>query len=164
MRLIWIISIAFCLLYSCKRNQNQDPLTENTEFEFDVQELPIRVAVNTESMAILEEWPEYVTFDYSFDAIYNTSNNEDLILVIENLIEKQKLWEESTYPEKFDIPQIKSRQRVLKTYLLKVKAALDYKSEFLETTVEMIQSYNALRIQFNVVMNSTLDPKLLFDE
>ena len=122
MRLIWVISIAFCLLFSCKRNQNQDPLAESIEYEFDVQELPIRIAVNDEAMAILEEWPEYVTFDYSFDAMYNTSNNEDLILVIENLIEKQKLWEASTYPEKFDIPQIKKSAKGIKNLFVESKS------------------------------------------
>ena len=87
-----------------------------------------------------------------------------MILVIDDLLEKQKAWEKSEYPESFDIAQIKSRQNVMKTYLLKVKTDLLNRADYISSTEEMIEAYNALREQFNVVMNSTLDPKLLLDE
>ena len=164
MRKLSVFGLLVLLLISCKGDQNNDVLTENQEVEFNADDLPKRMRVNSKSAVILSTWVEYNAFESSFDAIYNASNNEDLILVIDDLIEKQKSWENSTYPEAFDKAQIKSRQKVLKTYLLKVKSALDYRSDFEAATVEMINAYNAVRRQFDVIMNSTLDPKLLSDE
>ncbi|MGI9546137.1 MAG: hypothetical protein ACR2MM_02780 [Flavobacteriaceae bacterium] len=164
MRKLWLISLVFLLFFSCKQNQNADLLAEDTELEFDAETLPQRFRVNNKSANVLQSWVEYNAFDAAFDAIYTAANNEDLILIIEDLIEKQQLWEKSTYPDSFDKAQIKSRQKVLKTYLLKVRSALHYRSEFVLATEEMINAYNALRRQFDVMMNSTLDPKLLSDD
>ena len=164
MRKLWVLVVIVLLLFSCKRDQKSDLLAEDAEMEFSTDSLPKRVAVNAKSGEILKDWAEYNSFDNRFNAIYNASNNEDLILVIEDLIEIQKRWEESTYPEAFDRAQIRSRQQVVKTYLLKVKSALDYRDDFATPTAEMIEAYNGLRRQFDVIMNSTLDPKLLLDE
>ena len=152
------------LIVSCKQGQNTEVISGDDEVEFKAEELPDRISVNKRSIEVLKNWEEYTAFDNGFDAIYNSSNNEDLILVVEDLIDKQKLWEESDYPESFDKAQIKSRQKVLKTYILKLKSALDSREEFIAPTIELIEAYNAVRAQFNVLMNSQLDPKLLSDE
>ena len=161
---LWVFVAILFLLFSCKRDQKTDLLAEEIEMEFSTDSLPKRAAVNAKSAEILKDWAEYNSFDNRFNAIYNASNNEDLILVIEDLIEIQKRWEESTYPEAFDKAQVRSRQQVVKTYLLKVKSALDYRDDFATPTSEMIEAYNGLRRQFDVIVNSTLDPKLLLDE
>ena len=164
MRKLWVVSLIILLFVSCKRDQNADLNEAGTELEFKNEDLPKRVRINPRASSIIQEWPEYNAFDTSFDAIYNATNDEDLILAIEDLIEKQKLWEDSTYPESFDKPQIKSRQKVLKTYILKVRTALEFRDDFTAATIDMIHAYNALRSQFDIIMNSTLDPKLLLDE
>ena len=161
---LWVFAVMILLIFSCKRNLNPELQTGDADMEINAEDLPKRVAVNTKSNDILQEWPEYVAFDNRFTAIYNVSNNEDLILLVVDLIEKQKQWEESTYPEVFDVAQIRSRQQVVKTYLLKIKSALDYRDDFETPTREMIDAYNGLRGQFDVIMNRTLDPKLLLDE
>ena len=115
-------------------------------------------------MAILETWPEFNELDVAFDALYSVENNEELILLIDQLIEKQNALTSSTYPEAFDIPQVKSRQKVLKTYILKVKATLEYRKDPIEPTIEMVTAFNGMRNQFNVVVNSTLDTKMILDE
>ena len=164
MRKLWLFLLMIALAYSCKRGQNTEVAVGDADMEISAEDLPQRHAVNAKASAILQQWPEYVAFDNRFDAIYNVTNNEDLILLIVDLIEKQKQWEESEYPEEFDVAQIRSRQQVVKTYLLKIKSALDYRDDFTTPTVEMIEAYNGLRGQFDVIMNRTLDPKLFFDE
>lgn len=153
-----------CLIISCRQNQESDLANGDVEFEFNGGELPQRVGINPGAMEILNEWTEFLEFDDRFSALYNASNNEDLRLITEDLVEKQKLWEASAYPEKFDIAQIKSRQKVLKTYLLKLNSALEYKTDYIAPTRDIVDAYNALRGQFNVTINSALDPKLLIDE
>ena len=115
-------------------------------------------------MLILKDWSEFDAVETSFDALYNVENREDLKLVIEDLIEKQKLLEASEYPEIFDKPQIKSRQKVFKTYFLRVKGNLEYRLDPQEPVLEMINAYNAVRNQFNVSLNNTLDTKLILGE
>ena len=164
MRKISVFILLSLLIFSCKQKQDTGLLDDNTAIEFKSDELPVRKKVNAKSGAILRGWVEYNAFESSFDAIYNASNREDLILTIDDLIEKHKKWYSSTYPEPFDKAQIKSRQKVLRTYLLKLKSSLEYRTDFQAATKEMIDSYNALRNQFDVMVNSTLDPKLLSDE
>ena len=164
MRKLWVFALMLLLVFSCKRNQKTELPNGDAAMEINAEDLPKRVAINIKSNEILQNWPEFVAFDNRFDAIYNITNNEDLILLVVDLIEKQKQWEESTYPEAFDIAQIRSRQQVVKTYLLKIKSALDYRDDFKAPTIEMIEAYNGLRGQFDVIMNRTLDPKLLLDE
>lgn len=152
------------LIFSCRQNQGTDLANSDVTIEFNGSELPQRVRINAKAMEILNEWPEYLDFDDRFNALYNASNNEDLRLITEDLVEKQKLWEASAYPETFDIAQIKSRQKVLKTYLLQLNSALEYKTDYISPTRDIVEAYNALRNQFNVTINSKLDPKLLTDE
>ncbi len=164
MRYLYLLGVFISLLTSCNQQSKSDEITESTDVEFRAEELPKRVKINAKSSAIVNEWAEYTAFDNSFNALYSATNNEDLILVIDDLLDKQKTWEKSVYPEEFDRAQIRSRQNVMKTYLLKVKSALLTRTEFTDATIEMIEAYNALRTQFDVTMNSSLDPKLLEDE
>ncbi len=132
--------------------------------ELSTEKWPKKSSIDSKANAILKQWPEFSGMDISFDAIYNASNREDLSLTIENIIEEQKAVESSVYPEEFDKPQIKSRQKVFKTYVLKVKGDLIYHLDPHESVLEMINAYNTLRKQFNVLVNNTLDTKLILDE
>ncbi|MEN8789280.1 MAG: hypothetical protein ABF293_09305 [Flavobacteriaceae bacterium] len=164
MKKLWVFILLSLLIFSCKPKQDTGLLEENPSMEFRADELPQRNRVNSKSAKILNGWVEYNAFDASFGAVYNATNREDLILTIDDLLEKQKIWYSSAYPDQFDKAQIRSRQKVLRTYLLKVKISLNYRTDFQAATVEMIDAYNALRNQFDVMVNSTLDPKLLSDE
>ena len=164
MKKLWVFIMLPLLIFSCKQKQDTGLLEEGTSMDFRADELPQRKRVNAKSAEILNGWVEYKAFETSLDAVYGATNREDLILTIDDLIEKQKKWYSSTYPTEFDKAQIKSRQKVLLTYLLKVKSSLEYRSDFQAATVEMLEAYNALRNQFDVMVNSNLDPNLLSDE
>lgn len=164
MKKLWVFILIPLLIFSCKQKQDTGLSEDDSAVEFKADELPVRHRVNAKSAEILRGWVEYNAFETSFDAVYSATNREDLILTIDNLIEKHQQWYISDYPVEFDKAQIKSRQKVLRTYLLKVKSSLEYRTDFQAATEEMIESYNALRNQFDVMVNSTLDIKLLSDE
>ncbi|NND78909.1 MAG: hypothetical protein HKN53_03345 [Maribacter sp.] len=164
MHKILIIGLLLSIFISCKDKTQEVATDSNSGYELSTEAWPNKLRVNSEVRAILAEWPEYVAMDVSFDALYNAANIEDLRLTLENIIEEQKLLEVSEYPEEFDKPQIKSRQKVFKTYVLKVKGDLIYRLDPEASVHEMINSYNALRNQFNVMLNSRLDTKLILDE
>ncbi|MFT6795005.1 MAG: hypothetical protein ACJART_000136, partial [Maribacter sp.] len=94
------------------------------------------------------------------DATYR----EDLVLIIEDLVENQKALEVSKYPAQFDIPQVKGRQKVLKTFILKTKGDLEYRQDPKVSMEQMITAYNSLRNQFNVEVNNTLLEELILSE
>lgn len=164
MRKVCIIWALFSILVSCKNDQNQRALGGSVETEFNIEKWPKKTIVNPVAANILNNWSEYIALETSFEGLYRIENIEDLELVIEDLIEKQKLLAESEYPEAFDKPHIKSRQAALKTYILKTKGNLEYRLDVQEPLMEMIESFNALRNQFNVIVNNTFDAKLILEE
>jgi len=164
MHKILILGLLLFMFVSCKEKTQEVAVDDTSGYELTTEKWPNKFSVNSKVKAILSEWPEYNAMDVSFDAIYNAANIEDLRLTLENIIEEQKLLEASEYPKEFDKPQIKSRQKVFKTYVLKVKGDLIYRLDPEASVYEMINAYNALRKQFNVMLNNTLDTKLILDE
>lgn len=153
--------VLLMILGSCKERVSEAATGEVSNFEAMANELPKVVPVNTKARVILDTWKEFYSFDKSFERIYTIDYREDLVLVIDDLVEKQKLLEKAVYPEEFDIPQIKGRQKVVKTYILKTKGDLEYRQDPENSIKEMITAYNALREQFNVTVNNTLPTELI---
>lgn len=156
--------IVFLLMGSCKQQGIKEEVQEKTEEFFSVDSLPKPNRINEEALAILKEWQEFNSLETTFESLYRVANREDLQLVMEDLVEKQKTLETSTYPVTFDKPQIKSRQKVFKTYILKTKGNLEYRDGTKAATEEMINAYNAFRNQFNVLVNSKLDTILILND
>ncbi|MGB5204130.1 hypothetical protein [Eudoraea sp.] len=164
MRKLFVFGLTFLLLFSCGNTQGTEQSINPDELEFDVQKLPKKSVLNSGAKAILETWAEFNDLDIAFDGLYAVENNEELILLIDEFIEKQNALVVSNYPETFDIPQVKSRQKVFKTYVLKVKATLEYRQDPLDPTIEMVNAFNSLRNQFNVMVNYNFDSKMILDE
>ncbi len=161
---IRLLFLTIFFFISCNDEQNQQTDATDLSAAYDFSKLPKKVATNAKANAILNNWEAYGIFEASVDAVYKAENREDLLLTIDNIIEKQKELEASDYPETFDQPQVRSRQKVFKTYLLKVKASLEDRTDVLPPAKEMIQAYNAYRNQFNVAVNSALDINLILDD
>ena len=164
MRSVHFFILLAILLSACRGGGNDQVISSNSVVEIDVQQLPKRTAINPRATELLKDWKEFQELETSFDALYRVANNEDLILVLEEIILKQKEMESSEYPEAFDTPQIKSRQKVFKTFLLKLKAAVEYRKDVIPPAKEMLTAYNAFREQFNVTVNNTLDLNEFLDE
>lgn len=161
---LFILCSISLLFFSCKENKGPLVVEDTADSTIATENWPKKTVINTKATDIIKDWPEFSALDTAFDALYSVENPEDVKLVIENLIENQKLLETSKYPEEFDVPQIKSRQKVFKTYILKTKGNLEYRLDVKEPVLEMITAYNALCHQFNVIVNNTLDTKLILEE
>jgi hypothetical protein len=164
MRKLILFVLIVLSAFGCKDDKSDASVKHSDQNRFEVEKLPVRTNVNAKANAILKDWQEFNAFNTSFDALYKVENVEDLSLVLEDLIETQKQLEESTYPESFDLPQVKSRQKVLKTFILKTSAAVQYRINATEPAIDMMEAYNALRNQFNIIVNNTLDINLIIDE
>lgn len=155
--------IVILLASSCKEAVSE---IENVqEWQWDVTDsLPNKVSIDSKAQTILNDWKDFMALERSFDKIYSTENREDFVLIVDELVENQKKMEMGIYPTAFDIPQIKGRQKVFKTYVLKTKGDLEYRQNPRESLIEMITAFNDLRNQFNVVVNNTLPDELRANE
>ncbi len=157
----WVLLVS---LVACRQEQPKTVANNLVSFEIITENWPKKSKVNSQAQAILGDWTEYKALETSFDALYTVENREDLSLVIDGLIEKEKELTKSEYPVRFNVPQIKGRQKTFKTFVLKVKGDLFYRLDTEQSVLEMIKAYNAFRSQFNVIINNTLDMKLILDE
>ncbi|PCJ98024.1 MAG: hypothetical protein COA50_03585 [Flavobacteriaceae bacterium] len=163
MRKICCLVLVLALFISCG-NKKKDATDAVIAEDFTLGELAITKATNSKAKDILSTWPEFNALETSFSALYKVNSEESLSLVIEDLIEKQKLLKNSDYPNEFNIAQIKSRQNVFKTFIFKTKGDLEYGIAPQESVNEMVFAYNALRNQFNITLNNPLDIKALLEE
>ncbi len=161
---IFTFLLVLAFVSACKDAPVATADAQEEGWTLDASALPKKSPVNAKAAEILNGWKEFTVLETSFDRLYTSEYKEDLILVTEDLIEKQKELEASQYPAKFNIPQVKGRQKVLKTYILKLKGDLEYRLNPEDSLKEMIHAYNALRDQFNVVVNNTLPQDLILNE
>lgn len=156
--------IVILLASSCKDAVSETASVQEPQWEVVTNGLPNKVRVDSKAQTILNEWKDFIGLERSFDKIYNTENREDFVLIIDELVENQKKMEAGIYPGAFDIPQIKGRQKIFKTYILKTKGDLEYRQDPKESLEQMITAFNDLRNQFNVVVNNTLPDELRANE
>tara|TARA_R110002074_G_scaffold149035_4_gene301214 strand:- start:36270 stop:36770 length:501 start_codon:yes stop_codon:yes gene_type:complete len=156
--------IVILLTSSCKEAASEMENVQESQWEVVTDGLPKKVRVDSKAQVILNEWKDFMVLESSFDKIYSTENREDFVLIIDELVENQKKMEAGIYPASFDIPQIKGRQKVFKTYILKTKGDLEYRQDPKESLIEMITAFNNLKNQFNVVVNNTLPDELRANE
>ncbi|APQ17615.1 hypothetical protein [Maribacter hydrothermalis] len=156
--------IVILLIGSCKDANLETLKVQESKWETVTDSLPVKLNVDVKAQAILNDWKDYMVLERSFDKIYSTENREDFVLIVEELVENQKKMEEGIYPERFDVAQIKSRQKIFKTYVLKTKGDLEYRQNPKRSLVEMITAFNELRNQFNVIVKNTLPDELRANE
>lgn len=161
-------TLLFCfflaLLVSCKGDKDQAMTEDTTSFEILTEKWPKKIMPNSKTIELIKDWKEFNALQIGFDAIYNVGNTEDLSLVLEDLVEKQKTLEESEFPEVFNKPQIKSRQKVFHTFILKTKGDLIYRLDSQKSVLEMIEAHNSMLAQMNSITSNTLDLKTLLGE
>ena len=164
MQIKWLVYCCVFFIIGCGKKKDVEKAIQKQLVSFDAQLLPKREVPNSEATILLKDWAAYHDLNTTLDAFYDAENEEDLKLVIDDLIDQQKLLEKSSYPKTFNVPQIKSRQRVLKTYMLKVKAALEYKTGVQAPAKEFIVAYNSFVNQFSIIVNSTIDTKQILED
>ena len=164
MQKLALLGIAILLLMSC--GDSGKTVVENIQKDstYEYGKMPKKVEIDQEAGIYLNDWEAFNEFNRSIDVLYQATTDEDLALAIEDLVAKEKLLAESKYPEHFDISQIKSRQLVMRTFMLKAKGDLDGSRNPTDSMVQLFEANNALRNQFNIIMNNTLKLDFILDE
>ncbi|MEJ2162081.1 MAG: hypothetical protein P8X60_01835 [Robiginitalea sp.] len=157
---------AFLFLFvfsSCNSTDSQREATEENAM-IDNQPIPEAVAILPEARVILDQWPQFQSLENRMATLKEVESSEELKLILEELSQICQQVEENEFPELFETPSIRSRIRVLRTYLGKLDASLYYRTDSQEPLLELQAAYNALRSQFNVIISNTLTPELFNDE
>ena len=85
------------------------------------------------------------------------TTKEDLLLAIEDLIAKQDTLDLSKAPAAYDVLPIQARQKVLRTHLLQLKAALQDETQTDSSMAALYRARNSWRKQMNILLKSPLD-------
>lgn len=157
-------ALVLVLISSCKETATEVVETGQEPDFFSIQDYPKLIETEPNVLSIVGSWPEFMAMENSLDVLKRASNTEDLKLAIDDLIEKEKTLADSDYPQMFDKQQIKSRQRLFRTFLYKVKGNLMDNRDVDKGMEQLVTAYNAYKNQFNVINDNTLDPKLILNE
>ena len=161
MRKFILSFVVFTTLASCKTQGDQDITSDQTAQEFSFRNMPKDVELVAEAQLVLEDWEEYRNLEDSFSVLKRATNTEDLKLAIDDLLEKEAALAKGEYPAPFDQLQIKSRQQVVRTFILKIKGNLEDRQGVQEAMAQMLEAYNAMKQQFNILTSNTLDKELI---
>ncbi len=163
MQKLLIISLLFCVCVACKKQAPVEEAQIAVVEDFSFKNMPNTIALTDKATEKLQSWKAYHSFEKSFDVFKRARNTEDLKLAITDLIDKETELAKSDYPEVYNVSQIKSRQLIMKTFLLKIKGHLDNQQEVKEPVKELLLARNAIRNQFNRILKDTLDTKSILE-
>ena len=162
--------LIFLIVLGCKEN-NPKPLDyspKESQESQTVAQLPTIVKISSEVEAEIAKWDSYKDFEKSFVTLTRKNKKEELKLLVDELIEKEKNINKDSIPEPLNDARIKSRLKVLETYLLETKAKLS-EAQVAENTItnqkaKLLLAFNALRNQFTEVLTNNISETLLDDE
>ncbi|MGB5402745.1 MAG: hypothetical protein WBN13_02100 [Robiginitalea sp.] len=155
-----IVILGMCLILagSCKSPDQKEPQDEPSMIEAELQALPDLVPLSPQAQEIVNAWPEYTSLENRLAALRDVKNWEEMELLLEELDQICKQVEENAFPQPFEKPSVRSRIKVLRTYLGKLEAANYYRLDYQEPISELMDAINAIRQQFNVIVNNNLTP------
>lgn len=162
----FIILLTFLFLgVGCGNNTNEEAVQETkSTVLFTFQGTPTIIILGASAKDMSRQWTAFKSLETSFDIMFQSATNEDLLLAVKDLLQKTKDLEVSKFPNEFDNQKIKSRITILRTFLLKVEAGLEGNRDVSEGIQQMVVAYNNVRGQMNIIANNPLDTQLILNE
>lgn len=164
MRILSGLMLGLLLLMACRQGEAPPAAEAPPEAGKDSLQLPQPRALSAQAQAAAEGWAAFNTLQQRVEAVYRTQSKEDMELLLEDLVAACKELETSEFPEPFDKPSVRSREKVFRTFLQKTQADLHYRVDLQESLVQALEAYNALREQLNRVAVGDLDPSIFTHE
>ena len=155
---IVILGMFLILTVSCKSPDQKDGQDEPSMIEAEIQALPELVPLDPRAKEIVSTWSQYTALENRLSALPDVKNREEMELLLEELNQICQQVEENAFPAPFEKPSVRSRIKVLRTYLGKLESANYYRLDYQEPISELMDAINATRQQFNVIVNNTLTP------
>ncbi|MCV6630160.1 MAG: hypothetical protein OIF50_09900 [Flavobacteriaceae bacterium] len=156
---IVVILVSVLSFGGCEPNKNSQELgpKQTTTLKLGVvKNLPKVLLLNVEVEKELKDWNAFKQLEDSFNTLYKVQDIASLKVFLEDMIQKEIALHTKDFPSNLNLPSVKSRIKVLKTLLLKIKndtkdATIDEK--VYDTNLkELVGAYNALRKQIDEVI------------
>ncbi|MBC2838492.1 hypothetical protein [Robiginitalea sp. SC105] len=163
MRILSAMLLLLGTLAGCQQPVREAPAELPAVEAADTLPLPAPLALNASARNTLENWGAFRTLEDRIESVYAIRGPEDMELKLEELAEDFQALEDSEYPQAFDLPAVRSRERVVRTFLFKTQAAIYYRRDYRPALRQFLEAYNALREQLNRVESNQLDPSLFRD-
>lgn len=165
---MWRITVFLLVLLLWAAGCKQDPVgpaeAPQQEVSADTLPLPRPVSISPGARSEMPDWAEFNALEKRMEAVYTAEGPEDMTLLLEDLMELCGQLEGSEFPETYDQSSVRSRIKVFKTFLMKTRAALDYRLDYRPALRQSLEAYNALREQLDRIVTSTIDPSIFEDE
>ena len=165
-----ISALVYMMLMACQQKEQvpaaEDPVQETQEQEAVAEALPSILKLKPSYETEITQWEAFNNLEIEMQKFQKAVQNDNT-LIVEDLINLEKQLSESGFPEKFDIPAIKSRLRVFKTYLLQTKALTNERtadSRLRKTQCrKILTAFNAVKKQLAQTLTGDLTEQLLKD-
>ena len=156
--------LCLLLVFSCRSPEESGQEDVPTVLEAEINNLPDLVKVDPQVREILDTWPQYMSLENRLSALRDVRNQEQLQVLLEELDQICEQLEENAFPPPFEKPSVRSRQKVLRTCLGKLESANYYQLDYQEPVSDLMDALNAMRQQFNVIVQDNLTPELFENE
>ncbi len=165
MRRLTVFLLALLLpAAGCKQDQGGLAEAPQEVVSEDTLPLPRPIVISAGARSEMPDWAEFNALEKRMDAIYAAEGPEDMTLLLEDLMELCGQLEASDFPETYDHSSVRSRIKVFRTFLMKTRAALEYRRDYRPALRQSLEAYNALREQLDRIVTSTIDPSIFENE
>ena len=155
---IVLVFAAFLVISSCKKPVREEVVTGVVKDSIlNYTNIPPLQELQPNALQLVSSWESYQEWERSFGFMERAITREELLLAVEDLLEKQKDLDEKSAPKAFEVLPIQARQKVMKTHLLELKAALQDETQTDSSMVALYKARNSWRNQMNVLLRSPLD-------
>ncbi|WP_461534387.1 hypothetical protein [Sinomicrobium sp.] len=118
------MTIFVLLLLGCKGDKDKNSEATEAELDSEIPEEKVKLPefwqFDQAEQEELASWEEYAAFSTAIKD-YAAEKEGDLMMQMDNILEKKKQLSDSVFPAKFDHPSIKSRLSVVHTFLLQTR-------------------------------------------
>jgi hypothetical protein len=165
--MLCIVALLALILTSCRREVQEKPSDKVVrEKQAKPENPPKLMRLKPEYEKAIRDWEAYSNLEMEMQR-FQISTPKEYVLIVENLLRLEKELSASKFPDKFNIPQLKSRILVFKTYLLQTKSLV--KEERVDTKViadqkiKLITAFNAIKKQLAEALTENITEELLKD-
>lgn len=158
---VLIFALSLCL--NCRQAESEIPLekavqSDEAETKAAMPSLPKLIKLNKDAQDSVVSWGPFNGVFEKMLKLNEAYTNEALELKLEELETACKDMEAAPFPLLFDRASVRSRAKVLRTFIQKSRADLYYQNDVYPSLRQVVRSYNAFLKQINrIVQQETPD-------
>ena len=148
----FIFILSLVVFVSCRQATAEVEVAEvASQVAEDFPTLPKLIRIHKFTKAKMVGWGPFNGLHEQMTALQEVFTREALVLKLEEVEAACRDFESAPFPVVFDRPAVRSRAKVVRTFIQKTQADLHYREDFAPDLIQVVRSYNALVRQLNQV-------------